>query len=470
MTEKQGGSDVRANTTRAEPQSDGTYELTGHKWFCSYPPCDVFLTLAQTPDGPVLLPGRGRATRAFGSSASRTSSAPARCPRPRSSSAACAARLVGEEGRGVPAIIRMVNHTRLDCLIGSAAGHALGHRPGHPPRPPPLARSARRWSISRPCATCSPTWRSSPRPPPPRRCASPAPTTRTTAALPPLRHRGRPSTGSASAPPRTPSEALECLGGNGYVEESGMPRLFRDSPLNSIWEGSGNVAALDVLRAMVKEPEGLPAFLAECEQAAAPTPDLDAHVAGLKDAIAGLAGDRGHPVAPGAGRGPRPRAAGEPARAPRARRRVRRVLRRPPGRPGRSRLRHAARGRRRGTAIVDRRARRLDASTLTYAVDGPRRPDHARPPRARQRHHAGDAARAGRRRRAGRPRPGGPRHRAVRQRQGLLRRLRPGRRRPRAEMTRPRHGGARGLAAGPRRAGRQPRPLGRPGTRSWTTR
>jgi putative acyl-CoA dehydrogenase len=79
------------------------------------------------------------------------------------------------------------------------------------------------------------------------------------------------------------NEALECLGGNGYVEESGMPRLYRDAPLNSIWEGSGNVAALDVLRAMVKEPEGLPAFLAEVELASGANSRLDAHVARIKE-------------------------------------------------------------------------------------------------------------------------------------------------------------------------------------------
>jgi putative acyl-CoA dehydrogenase len=83
--------------------------------------------------------------------------------------------------------------------------------------------------------------------------------------------------------PAHAAEALECLGGNGYVEESGMPLLYRDSPLNSIWEGSGNVAALDVLRAMVKEPEGLPAFLAECELARGADARLDAHLDSLRD-------------------------------------------------------------------------------------------------------------------------------------------------------------------------------------------
>jgi putative acyl-CoA dehydrogenase len=91
--------------------------------------------------------------------------------------------------------------------------------------------------------------------------------------------------------PRHAAEALECLGGNGFVEESGLPRLYRDSPLNSIWEGSGNVAALDVLRAMSKEPEGLPAFLDECGQAAGADPRLDAHLAGVKESLAALPRD-----------------------------------------------------------------------------------------------------------------------------------------------------------------------------------
>ncbi len=125
MTERQGGSDVRANITRAEPVGEGVYELHGHKWFCSYPPCDVFLVLA----------GRARrrcpassssGAQGWSSSASRTSSGRARCRRRRSSSTALHGRLIGEEGRGVPAIIRMVNHTRLDCLLGATTGLRRG--------------------------------------------------------------------------------------------------------------------------------------------------------------------------------------------------------------------------------------------------------------------------------------------------------------------------------------------------------
>src|SRR3954466_15718201 len=124
MTEKQGGSDVRANTTRAEPAGDGTYEITGHKWFCSYPPCDVFLTLAQAPGGlSCFLLERGpgmefqRLKDKLGTRSLPSSEVEFR---------GAIARLIGEEGRGVPTIIEMVNHTRLDCLLGSATGMRRG--------------------------------------------------------------------------------------------------------------------------------------------------------------------------------------------------------------------------------------------------------------------------------------------------------------------------------------------------------
>ncbi|MFL5334327.1 MAG: acyl-CoA dehydrogenase family protein, partial [Geminicoccaceae bacterium] len=125
MTEKQGGSDVRAGTTRAEPAGDGDYELTGHKWFCSYPPCDVFLTLAQAPGGLscFLIEGRDpgfRIQRLKDKLGTRS------LPSSEVEFQGVRGQLVGEEGRGVPAIIRMVNHTRLDCLIGSAAGMRWG--------------------------------------------------------------------------------------------------------------------------------------------------------------------------------------------------------------------------------------------------------------------------------------------------------------------------------------------------------
>ncbi len=275
MTERQGGSDVRANITRAEPLGDGVYELHGHKWFCSYPPCDVFLVLAQAPGGlSCFLVERGpgmefqRLKDKLGTRSLPSSEVEFR--------AACG-RLVGEEGRGVPAIIRMVNHTRLDCLLGAATGmrrglveaiHHARHRAAFGAtlvEQPVMQNVLADLAIESEAATVS--------------------------ALRVARAYDSGSEGAfrrfatavmkywvcKRAAPHA-AEALECLGGNGFVEESGLPLLYRDAPLNSIWEGSGNVAALDVLRAMVKEPEGLPAFLAECELARGEDRRLDAHL------------------------------------------------------------------------------------------------------------------------------------------------------------------------------------------------
>ena len=143
------------------------------------------------------------------------------------------------------------------------------------------------------------------------------------------------------------AEALECLGGNGYVEESPMPRLLRDAPLNGIWEGSGNVMSLDVLRALAREPEGLPAFLAECELARGGNALLDAHLDALPPPPTTRWARR-------ARRGPRARLPGLAARPPRPASGGRRLLRRPARRGPRPRLRHAAARRRRRS---DRRAR-----------------------------------------------------------------------------------------------------------------
>src|SRR3954470_1755801 len=125
MTEKQGGSDVRANTTRAEPVGDGAYELTGHKWFCSYPPCDVFLTLAQAPGGLSCFLFEGR-DPGFRIQRLKDKLGTRSLPSSEVEFQGVRGRLIGEEGRGVPAIVRMVNHTRLDCLLGSAAGMRWG--------------------------------------------------------------------------------------------------------------------------------------------------------------------------------------------------------------------------------------------------------------------------------------------------------------------------------------------------------
>ncbi|MGH2857260.1 MAG: acyl-CoA dehydrogenase family protein, partial [Solirubrobacteraceae bacterium] len=282
MTERQGGSDVRANITRAEPLGDDLYELHGHKWFCSYPPCDVFLVLAQAPAGlSCFLVQRGegmefqRLKDKLGTRSLPSSEVEFRGAR---------GRLVGEEGRGVRAIIRMVNHTRLDCLLGSTTGlrrgtleaiHHARHRQafGGPLAEQPamrnvladLALESEAATVTAMRVACS---YDDPDDAAFRRFATAV-----------CKYWVCKRAAAHAA------EALECLGGNGSVEDSGMPLLYRDSPLNSIWEGSGNVAALDVLRAIVTEREGLPAFLAECERASGADRRLDAHLASVKQRV-----------------------------------------------------------------------------------------------------------------------------------------------------------------------------------------
>ena len=282
MTEKQGGSDVRANTTRAEPAGDGSWELTGHKWFCSYPPCHVFLTLAQSAAGLscFLIEGRDpgfRIQRLKDKLGTRS------LPSSEVEFERVRGRLVGEEGRGVRTIIRMVNHTRLDCLLGSAAGmrwglaqavHHARHRSafGKPLADQPLMRNVLADLALESEAATAVALRVA-------RAYDEGDDALRRIATAVMKHWVcKRATGHAA-------EALECLGGNGYVEESGMPRLLRDSPLNSIWEGSGNVSALDVLRALAREPEALPALLAECELARGGNGLLDAQL----DRLAALA-------------------------------------------------------------------------------------------------------------------------------------------------------------------------------------
>ncbi|MBV9604714.1 MAG: acyl-CoA dehydrogenase family protein [Solirubrobacterales bacterium] len=275
MTERQGGSDVRANLTRAEPVGDETYELHGHKWFCSYPPCNVFLVLAQAPGGlSCFLVERGpgmefqRLKDKLGTRSLPSSEVEFRGAR---------GRLVGEEGRGVPAIIRMVNHTRLDCLLGAATGmrrgvveaiHHTRHRSAFGARlveQPAMLNVLADLAIESEAATAAAL-----------RVAR-AYDSESEAAFRRFATAIMKYWVCKRAAPHA-AEALECLGGNGFVEESAMPLLYRDAPLNSIWEGSGNVAALDVLRAMVKEPAGLPAFFDECALAAGADRRFDAHV------------------------------------------------------------------------------------------------------------------------------------------------------------------------------------------------
>jgi putative acyl-CoA dehydrogenase len=275
MTEKQGGSDVRANTTTAEPLAEpGTYALTGHKWFCSAPMSDGFLVLAQVParDGrqggltcfllPRVLPDGTRNTFAIQRLKDKLGN------RSNASSevefAGTWARRVGEEGRGVATIIEMVAATRLDCVSGSAAImrqsvaqalHHAAHREAFGGRliDKPLMRNVLAdLALESEAATTTAL----------RLAAAYDSDTEQDRAL----RRIAVPVAKFWVTKRCPAvavEALECLGGNGYVEESGMPRLLRESPLNSIWEGSGNVQALDVLRAMRREPQALNAFITE---------------------------------------------------------------------------------------------------------------------------------------------------------------------------------------------------------------
>ncbi|MYW53861.1 DNA alkylation response protein [Streptomyces sp. SID8376] len=294
MTEKQGGSDVRANTTAARPLAeDGTYALTGHKWFCSAPMSDGFLVLAQAPGGltcflvPRVLEDGTRNVFALQRLKDKLGN--------RSNASAEVefdgtwARRVGEEGRGVRTIIGMVAATRLDCVLGSAglmrqavaqAVHHCAHREafGGKLLDKPLMRNVladlaleseaattlalrlaaayddggeQERALLRIAVPAAKYWVT-------KRCAPVA------------------------------VEAAECLGGNGYVEESGMPRLVRESPLNSIWEGAGNVQALDVLRALRRDPGTLDAYLREVGKARGADHRLDAAVKNLLTDLADL--------------------------------------------------------------------------------------------------------------------------------------------------------------------------------------
>ena len=296
MTEKQGGSDVRANTTVATAQPDGTWTLRGHKWFTSAPMCDLFLVLAQAPGGlscflvPRILPDGTR--NAFRiqrlkdklGNRSNASSEP--------EFDGTVAWLVGEEGRGVRTIIEMVAMTRLDCVIGSSGGmraavvqaaHHSTHRSafgGALVDKPLMQNVLADLQIESEAATTLML----------RLAGSVDRASRGDAEEQAFK-RVAVAVGKYWVCKRQPSvvvEALECLGGNGYVEDSGMPRLYREAPLNSIWEGSGNVQALDVLRAMTREPASIDAFFAELDRARGADPRLDDAVVGLKAGLGDL--------------------------------------------------------------------------------------------------------------------------------------------------------------------------------------
>ncbi len=278
MTEKQGGSDVRANTTVAEPIGGDEYELTGHKWFCSYPPCDVFLTLAQAPGG--LSCFFFVRDTGFELISLKDKLGTRSLPSAEGEFRGLRARMVGEEGRGVATIMGMVNHTRLDCMIGSRAAMRRGlleatHHANHRSAFGKLLidQPAMRNVLADLALECE---------------AATAAICRVARAFDEGDEQMRRLSTAVmkywicKRAPGVASEALECLGGNGFVEDSGMPLIYRDAPVNTIWEGSGNVAALDVLRAVGKSPESLATFMGECKLAAGANRDLDEHFTALE--------------------------------------------------------------------------------------------------------------------------------------------------------------------------------------------
>ncbi len=289
MTEKQGGSDVRAGTTQATVTSDGTYRLVGHKWFTSAPMNDVFLTLAQAPGGltcfvlPRVLPdGTRNAIRLqrLKDKLGNRSNASAEIEYTN----AVGWRL-GDEGRGVATIIEMVSMTRLDCVLGSAAliraalteaTHHAAHRSafGTLLADAPLMQTVLAdLALESEAATALGM-----------RLAGAVDRDERALlrlALPAAKYL------VCKRAPAVVAEAMECLGGNGYVEESRLPRLYREAPLNSIWEGSGNVTALDVLRAVSREPDAVDAVFAEIEAAGGADSWFDRGVRELRTELRG---------------------------------------------------------------------------------------------------------------------------------------------------------------------------------------
>ncbi len=288
FTEKQGGSDLRANSTIAEPIGDGWFELTGHKWFCTHPVFDVFFTLAQTEAGITCFvaqrPHPGfriqrlkdkLGGRCLASSEVEYDHLPAQ--------------ILGEEGRGTAFVVEQLIWTRFDTMtavtgmmrrvVAEAIWHAR-HRTafGAPlAQQPAMVNVLADLAMESEAATAS-TLRIA------RALDSeePGEVAFRRLALAVMKYwickRGAPLA----------AEALECLGGNGYVEEAPMAQFYRDIQLGTVWEGSGNVIALDVLRALAREPEGAPAFLAECALAAGANADFDEHMERVRAGLAAL--------------------------------------------------------------------------------------------------------------------------------------------------------------------------------------
>lgn len=285
MTEKQGGSDIRANTSRAtRTGDDGWYQLTGHKWFCSAPMSDVFLMLAQAPGGvtcfvvPRLLDDgtrNGIRIQRLKNKLGNRANASAEIEFD-----GVLGRRLGDEGRGVPTIIEMVAATRLDCVLGSAAlmrravaeatWHAAHRRAfGQLLSDAPLMRNVLAdLALESEAATALAI----------RLAASvdDADSEHERA----LRRLALPVAKFwiCKRAAAVVGEALECLGGNGYVEDSGLPRLLRESPLNAIWEGASNIQALDVLRVLERSPDAVEAWQAEVAAARGVVPAFDSAV------------------------------------------------------------------------------------------------------------------------------------------------------------------------------------------------
>jgi putative acyl-CoA dehydrogenase len=292
MTENQGGSDLRTNTSRAEPESSGGsrryFRLTGHKWFMSAPMCDGFLILAQAPAGlscffvPRWTPdGRRNALHILrlkdklGNRSNASSEV---------EFVDAHAELVGEEGRGIPTIIEMSNYTRLDCAIGSsglmrqAVAQAVHHAQHRTAFQKKLVDHGLMLNVLADLAVESE--------------AATALTMRLTRAYDGQEDEGSTVFRRVVTPaakfwickraPFLAQEAMEVIGGSGYVEESMLPRIYRELPVNSIWEGAGNVMCLDVLRALGRTPQAHEILLAELGEATGANPDFDAFVARLR--------------------------------------------------------------------------------------------------------------------------------------------------------------------------------------------
>jgi putative acyl-CoA dehydrogenase len=296
MTEKQGGSDLRANLTTATPASDGGYVLDGHKWFCSAPGSDAFLMTAQAPGGlstffvPRVLPDGtrnpfriARLKDKLGNRANASGELELEGTR---------AILVGEEGRGVPVLIDMVQRTRFDTVLGTVAGmrQATAEAVWHARHRVAFGATL----VDQPAMTAV--------------LADLALETEAATAVALRLARAfdddasehdvafrRLATavakyGICKRGPGHAYEALECLGGNGYAENFPLARRYREQPVMAIWEGSGNVIALDVLRALGREPDAVAAFEAELALAAGTHPVFDAHLAATRERLHAVTG------------------------------------------------------------------------------------------------------------------------------------------------------------------------------------